>query len=459
MTPVDNATEARVPPHNLDAEKAVLGAILTDGGLFAMAAEHLPDPALFYRHAHQEIYRAMHALAKGQVEIDFVTLKDALAKAGRLDEVGGPAYLASLSDGMPRGTNIEGHARIVREHADRRQLIRAASKIIGQAHDAEEDARVLIDSAQQEMFAIAQGESGGGFKRLSDIMPAVFDQIEVWCQSRQGVSGISTGFTDLDDMTRGFQPGNLIIIAARPSMGKSALVLNIAQHVARGDKTVGLFSLEMSEEELGIRTLTAEAGIDGHRLQRGYVRESEWGRLSAAMGTLSELNLFIDESPFITAFEMRARARRLKASHGLSLLIVDYTQLMVGQERRENRALELGAISRSLKALAKDLKIPVIALSQLSRKVEERTEKRPMLSDLRESGALEQDADVVIFIYRESVYHETDENKRVAEFIISKQRNGPLGTVKVGWIPEQTRFCNLSDTAEPEDMRLPMGDR
>jgi replicative DNA helicase len=215
----------------------------------------------------------------------------------------------------------------------------------------------------------------------------------------------------------------------------------------------------MSEEELGVRTLTAEAGIDGHRLQRGYVRDHEWGRLSQAVSTLAELNLFIDESPFITAFEMRARARRLKAQHGLSLLIVDYTQLMVGQERRENRALELGAISRSLKALAKDLKIPVIALSQLSRKVEERTDKRPMLSDLRESGALEQDADVVIFIYRESVYHETEQNARVAEFIIGKQRNGPLGTVRVGWIPEQTRFCNLSDQAEPEDQRLPMGDR
>lgn len=451
--------DGRVPPHNLDAEKAVLGAILLDGALFATAAEHLDDPVHFYRHAHQVTYRAMVALAQAQVEIDFVTLKDALVKAGQLDDVGGPAYLASLSDGIPRGSNVGEYARIVRQHANRRLLIRAAATAIAQAHNAEADAAVLIDDAQQAMFAIAQGDTGGGFKRLSEIMPSVFAQIEVWCQAKQGVSGIATGFRDLDDMTRGFQPGNLIIIAARPSMGKSALVLNIAQHVAGSDKTVGLFSLEMSEEELGVRTLTAEAGIDGHRLQRGFVRDSEWGHLSRAMGTLSELNLFIDESPFITAFEMRARARRLKAQHGLSLLIVDYTQLMVGHERRENRALELGAISRSLKALAKDLKIPVIALSQLSRKVEERTDKRPMLSDMRESGALEQDADVVIFIYRESVYHETAENARVAEFIIGKQRNGPLGTVKVGWIPEQTRFCNLSEMSEPDDRRLPMGDR
>lgn len=457
MTTAAEPMEGRVMPHDLDAEKSVLGAVLLDNDTVDSAGEVLRDVD-FYRQAHQRLFRHMVKLRELREPIDLITLRASLSQSNELDEVGGPSYVSALMSGVPRSTNIEHYARIVRAHADRRRLILAANKVISEAFDADEDTRVLLDHAQQTMFEIGQGEHGAGFKRLSDIMPGVMDQIGVWCESRQGVSGIASGFRDLDDMTRGFQPGNLIIIAARPSMGKSALVLNIAQHVARGG-TVGLFSLEMSEEELGVRTLTAEAGIDGHRLQRGFVRESEWARLSAAMVNLSELDLFIDESPFITAFEMRARARRLKASHGLSLLIVDYTQLMVGQERRENRALELGAISRSLKALAKDLKIPVIALSQLSRKVEERTDKRPMLSDLRESGALEQDADVVIFIYRESVYRETEENRGIAEFIIGKQRTGPLGTVRVGWIPEQTRFCNLSDLAQPEDQRLPMGDR
>jgi replicative DNA helicase len=458
MTTATEPLDTRILPHSLDAEKALLGGILADGSLFLEAAE-IVQARDFYRHGHQVLFEAIGRLVAADAGVDILTVKDALVKAGTLDAGGGAVYLATLVDGVPRRSNVKSYARIVREHADRRRLIQAATAVIASAYDTDEDTATLVDHAQQTMFNIAQGESSGGFTKLSDIMPGVLEQIEAWHQNKQGVSGVATGFKQLDEMTRGLQPGNLVIIAARPSMGKSSLALNIAQYVARGDKTVAIFSLEMSEAELAIRTLTSEAWLDSHRLQSGYIRESEWSRISNAIGSLSQLNLYIDESPFITAIEMRARARRLKAEQGLSLLIVDYTQLMIGQERRENRALEVGAISRSLKALAKDLKIPVIALSQLSRKVEERTDKRPMLSDLRESGALEQDADVVIFIYREAVYHETAENERRAELIIGKQRNGPLGTVVVGWMPEQTRFVNLTDLAEPEDQRLPMGDR
>lgn len=458
MTTTAEPLDARTLPHNLEAERSLLGAVLLHDEALGLIASTLTD-GMFFRDSHKRIYRAMLRLAERPAPIDLTTLKEELARVGDLDTIGGPSYLAALVDGIPRSTNIEHYATIVRSKARLREVIFASSALLADAYDGEEEADVLVDRAEQKLFQLQQGQSAGGFKRLSDIIPGVMEQIEAWCQSRQGVSGVASGFHDLDAMTRGFQPGNLVIVAARPSMGKSSLVLNIAQHVARGDRSVGFFSLEMSDQELGVRTLTAEAGIDGHRLQHGNVRESEWGRISAALGTLSTLNLFIDESPYITAFEMRAKARRLKAEHGLSLLIVDYTQLMIGQEKRENRVQELTAITRALKGLAKELKIPVLALSQLSREVEKRMDKRPMLADLRESGSLEQDADVVIFIYRESVYHETDENRRVAELIIGKQRNGPIGTVRVGWVPEQTKFVNLTDLAEPEDQRLPMGDR
>lgn len=459
MSPADHEPiEARVLPHNLEAERAVLGAILLHEDALGTIAGTLKE-ADFFRNGHQRVYRAMLALAERQSGIDFTTLREELTRTGSMEDAGGPAYLSALVDGVPRSTNIVHYAAIVREKAELRRLIKTASTILTEAYDAEDDAREVLDRAEQQIFEIAQGETSGGFKRLSEILPAVMEQIEGWCQTRTGVSGVPSGFTDLDEMTRGFQPGNLILIAARPSMGKTALAMNIAQHVGRGDRSVAMFSLEMSESELAVRTLTAEAGIDGHRLQSGYVRESEWSSLAAAIGRLENLNLYIDESAFVTAFEMRSRARRLKAEHGLSLVIVDYTQLMVGTERQQNRVLELSSITRALKQLAKDLKIPVIALSQLSRRVEERTDKRPMLSDLRESGSLEQDADVVIFIYRESVYNETAENRGIAEFIIGKQRNGPIGTVRVGWVPEQTKFVNLSQLAQPGDHRLPAGDR
>lgn len=450
----------RVPPHDLDAEAAVLGAILLHQDALDDVAGHLAATD-FYRAAHRQIFEAMTTLASQKKPVDFLTLKDALTSAGKLEEVGGQAYLASLTDGRGRSSHVTAYADLVHEKARLRAMIYSATKLIQQAYEAGDDAASILDSAEQTLFELSRGEQHGGFKPLKDIIPGVMDQIEHWVSMKSGVSGVSSGFTDLDQMTRGFQPGNLIILAARPSMGKSALAMNIAQYVAGAGQAVGFFSLEMSEHELGVRTLTAAAGVDGHWLQRGRIRESEWGRLAMAIQSLSVLPLYIDESPFITAFEMRSRARRLKAERGLGLLIIDYTQLMLAQEsdRRENRTLELAAITRALKGLAKDLKIPVIALSQLSRRVEERQDKRPMLSDLRESGSLEQDADVVLFIYREAVYKETDENRRVAELIIGKQRNGPIGTIRLGWIPEQTKFVNYAEVAEPEDTRLPLGSR
>jgi replicative DNA helicase len=447
----------RTLPHDLEAEKALLGAILMhEDALFDVAG--LVSAAEFFRAPHRRIFAAFEGLAAKKIAIDFLTLKERLAAAGELEEVGGQAYLASLTDGRGRTSHAQAYAGIIREKARLRDLIYGANKLLAHAYDAEQDAATILDTAEQTLFELSRGERRGGFKQLKDIIPGVMDHIEHWVQMKTGVSGVSSGFLDLDQMTRGFQPGNLVILAARPSMGKSALAMNIAQHVAGAGQAVGFFSLEMSEHELGVRTLTAAAGVDGHWLQRGRIRESEWGRLSMAIQSLSALPLFIDESPFITAFEMRSRARRLKAEHGLALLIVDYTQLMLAGEgdRRENRTLELAGITRALKGLAKDLKIPVIALSQLSRRVEERQDKRPMLSDLRESGSLEQDADVVLFIYREAVYKETDENRRRAELIIGKQRNGPIGTIRLGWIPEETKFVNYAEVTEPVDHRLPL---
>lgn len=456
------AIDDRVQPHNLDAEKAVLGAILMHGIGLDEAAE-LVRPEQFFRDAHRRIFAAFHRLAKERSAIDILTVQAALVRTRELDAVGGPMYLASLMDGVPRSTNVAHYAQLVRDHADRRAVIQAASTMLAHAYEADEDARDVLDQAEQTLFTLWQGETAGGFKRLSEIMPAVLQQIEAWAQNRTGVSGVPSGFTDLDELTRGFQRGNLIIIAARPAMGKSSFVLNIAQHAARCGKVIGIFSLEMSEEELAIRALTGEARMDSHRLQRGFVREAEWGALSRAMASLAELDVYIDDSPFVTMFDVRSRARRLKGQRGaLDLLIVDYAQLLTGEERRESRVQELSAMTRALKALSKDLDVPVLALSQLSREVEKRENKRPVLSDLRESGSFEQDADLVMFIYRDEVYNRESSEKGVAEIIVSKQRQGPPGTVKLAWIGHETRFANLSDyhgQSEPEDRQLPMGQR
>jgi replicative DNA helicase len=446
------AAPARTLPHNLEAEKSVLGAILIHNEAFNHAAE-LIDSRDFFRDAHRRIFDKMVALSERNDAIDLVTLKEELGRAGELEEVGGPAYIASLADGVPRSANVEHYARIVKEKATLRSVIHAANRILADAYQAEEDADLILDGAEKAIFEIAEDKIREGFVPLRDLVQSSFATIEKLQQHKGLVTGVPTGFVDLDEMTSGLQPSDLVLVAARPSMGKTSFVLNIAQHIGiQTEMTVGFFSLEMSKEQLFMRMLTSEARIDAHRFRSGYLNEKDYGRLSHALGTLAEARVFIDDTASIGVLEMRAKARRLQAEHGLHLLIIDYIQLMQGRGRFESRQAELASISRSLKGLAKELKIPIIALSQLSRAPETRSDHRPQLSDLRESGALEQDADVVMFIFREEQYRDAEGNPNqeaegTAEIIIGKQRNGPVGTVKLAFIKEHTRFENLASGA------------
>jgi replicative DNA helicase len=443
-----DAIAERTLPHNLEAERSVLGAILLNNDAFNLAAEVI-DTRDFFRDAHRRIFDAMVALAERGNAIDLVTLKEELGRSGEIEEVGGPAYVAQLVDGVPRSTNVEHYARIIKEKSTLRNLIASANRILTSAYEAEDDAEVILDDAERQIFAIADDRIRDGFVSLRDLAQSSLETIERLHAHQGLVTGVPTGFTDLDEMTSGLQPADLIIIAARPSMGKTSLVLNIAQHVGtKTDMAVGVFSLEMSKEQLFLRMLTAEARIDAHRLRGGFLGERDWGRLSEAIGTLSDAKIFIDDSPSVGVLEMRAKCRRLAAEHGLNLVIVDYVQLMQARGRFENRTLELASISRSLKGLAKELNVPIVVLSQLSRAPESRADHRPQLSDLRESGALEQDADVVVFIYREDQYADKNappaESQGVAELIIGKQRNGPTGVVKLAFLREFTRFENLA---------------
>ena len=434
----------RTLPHNLEAERSVLGAIIVHNDAFNVAAE-LIDSKDFFRDAHGHVFDTMVGLNERGQAIDLVTLKDELIRSGHLEKVGGAAYIAALADGVPRSTNVEHYARIVKERATLRNLIGSANRIVGMAYKAEQDADTLLDQAEQEIFAIAEDRIHTGFVPLKDLVADGFTTIEKLQEQKGLVTGVPSGFSDIDKLTSGFQSADLVLVAGRPSMGKTSFVLNIAQYVGlKTDRSVGFFSLEMSKEQLFIRMLTAEAEIDAQRFRGGYLTEQDYGKISTVLGRLSEAKVFIDDSFGMGVLEMRAKARRLKAEHGLDLLVVDYLQLMQGRGRFDNRTQELAAISRSLKALAKELDVPVIALSQLSRAPESRSDRRPQLSDLRESGALEQDADLVMFIFREEHYDPTPENENLAELIIGKQRNGPTGTVKLAFIKQHTRFKNLS---------------
>ena len=434
-------------PHNLEAEKAVLGAVLIHSPLINLAVELGIASQDFYRHAHQQIFDKMVSLSERNEVIDLVTLKEELNRAGNLNEVGGPAYIAALVDGVPKSTNVEYYAKIVKEKAILRSLIGSANKILSPAYQAEADSDEQLDRAEQSIFEIADQRLKGGFVKLHELLPGGVETIEKLQEHKDFLTGVPTGFTELDRLTSGFQPSDLVIVAARPAMGKTSLALNIAQYVGtKTEKTVGVFSLEMSKEQLFLRMLTSEARINARRFRDGYLGSEEYKKLSDALGALGEASVFIDDSSSITVLEMRAKARRLKSEPCLHLLIVDYLQLMQGRGRFENRNLELASISRSLKSLAKELKVPVVALSQLSRAPESRSEHRPQLSDLRESGALEQDADVVLFIYREDQYDRKAENENTAEVIIGKQRNGPTGTVHLAFLKEITRFENQTTT-------------
>jgi replicative DNA helicase len=438
----------RTLPHNLEAEKCVLGAILINNQTFNQAAEVI-DSGDFFRVAHQRIFDKMVSLSERDQPIDLVTLKDELVRSGQLDEVGGPAYISGLTDGVPRSANVEHYARIVKEKSTLRRLISSANEVLGRAYDAEEDADVLLDEAERSIFQIADQRMRAGFVRIGTLVDSGYQLIEQLQAQRGLVTGVPSGFVDLDEMTSGFQKSDLVIVAARPAMGKTSFVLNMALNAAlQAGKSIGIFSLEMSKEQLFIRMLTSEARVDAHRFRGGFLGEQDYARLVDAFARLHEAKVFIDDTASVGILEMRAKSRRLKLEHGLDLLVIDYLQLMQGRGRFESRQQELASISRSLKILAKELEIPIIALSQLSRATETRADHRPQLSDLRESGALEQDADVVMFIFREEMYANDGEPnpdaEGVAEIIIGKQRNGPTGVARLAFLKQFTRFENLA---------------
>ena len=434
----------RTLPHNLEAERSVLGAILVRNDAINQAMEAI-KPEDFFRAAHKVIFDKMINLSERGQAIDFIILNEELKRSNQLEEVGGPAYIAALADGVPRSTNVEHYARIIKEKSTRRRLIFASNRILDEAYGADQEAALLLDGAERQIFEIADASIRTGFVSMGELVRDSFETIEQLQKQKGLVTGVPTGFTQLDEMTSGLQPGDLVIVAARPSMGKTSFCLNIAQHIGTKEgMTVGFFSLEMSKEQLFMRLLTSEARINAHKFRGGFLNDRDYGRLSQALGALAEARIFIDDTASIGVLEMRAKARRLKAEHGLHLLVVDYVQLMQGRGRFENRQLEIASISRSLKGLAKELRVPVIALSQLSRAPEARSDHRPMLSDLRESGSLEQDADVVMFIYRAGFYKKKDEeDDGVAEIIIGKQRNGPTGSAELAFINEFTRFENI----------------
>ncbi len=441
-TEAPQRTKGRLPPQDVDAERSVLGAMLIEAdSLNEVATSLVPED--FYRPAHRLIFEAILALFDRNEPIDEVTVRGQLNATGFLADCGGGAYLAGLSDSVPTAANIGHYAQIVRDRSMGRRLISAATAIATEVYEGKASVELLLDEAESKIFEVTSKRSTRAFLPLKEVVKDAFKLIEKRYERKEAITGVPTGFIDFDKMTAGFQPADLIILAGRPSMGKTALALNMAQHAAlRAQTSVALFSLEMSAEQLVMRMLTSEARVDASRLRGGFLKDSDWPKLAKAAGALAEAPVYIDDTGALTILEMRAKSRRLQAEKGLGLIIVDYLQLMHG--RAESREREISEISRGLKALAKELSIPVMALSQLNRSLEQRQDKRPMLSDLRESGAIEQDADVICFVYRDEYYNEESEQKGEAEIIIGKQRNGPTGTVHVRFMNEYTRFENLS---------------
>jgi replicative DNA helicase len=443
----------RQPPWSEEAEISVLSAMLIDGDAVARAVEMVDDGS-FYKEANRRVFRAMIRLySRGEV-IDVVTLSDELKSSGELEGAGGMPYLARLVDAVPTAANIEYHCRILKDKAVLRRLIEAATDIVQEAYEAPAgEVDDTLDRAEQRIFQIAQASERQGFVWIKEILWPAFERIEELQRSPGSVTGVASGYPDLDNLTAGFQPGDLVVVAGRPSMGKTALALNFAQHAAIDhDVPVAVFSLEMSKESLVQRLLCAEGRVDSGRLRRGRLQDDEYARLATAAGHLNTAPIWIDDTPAISPLELRAKARRLAAEVDLGLIIVDYLQLMAGPRNVENRQQEISAISRSLKAVSKELNVPVVALSQLSRAPEQRTDKRPLLADLRESGAIEQDADLVIFVYREEAYRKDgdlidDKGESLegrAEIIVGKQRNGPTGTVNLYFHKSYTLFESLA---------------
>jgi replicative DNA helicase len=441
---------SRIPPHNLDAERAVLGAVLLEGREALPRVIEVLHPSDFYTEAHRAIYETMLRLFDRGEPVDLITLQEELRRSDQLDFAGGPAALALLVEQGSVAAYLNAYTGIVRDMAVLRELIQTSTQIITSAFDAKEDVQSLVDEAERKIFRLAERRLEGSAQPVKAILKNTFEYIERLYERKEHITGVATGFEKLDKETSGFQPSDFIIIAGRPSMGKTAFALNIAQYVGVeiGGKVLVL-SLEMSAQQLVQRMLCSEAKVDSQAVRTGFLNSSDWHRLTAAAGRLSEAGIYIDDSPALSVLEARAKARRMKAEHGLNLLVIDYLQLMRGRAALENRQQEISEISRSLKALAKELNVPVVALSQLSRAVEARSQRdfRPQLSDLRESGALEQDADVILFLYRQSVYKDDvpPDEANLAEVIIGKQRNGPIGTVKVVFLPQYARFENAAE--------------
>lgn len=446
----DNDTQAlKVPPHSVEAEQSVLGGLMLDNSAWEIVADSLVEKD-FYRHDHQLIFRAIATLIEKGHPVDVITLAEFHDQRGELDDVGELAYLGALARNTPSAANIKAYAGIVRERAILRQLIQVGNSISGMAFSPDgRNSEDMLDAAEKYVFEIAEkgARRGGGFISVRDVLTTVVDRIDTLFEQDTAITGLPTGFVDLDEQTSGLQPADLIIVAGRPSMGKTTFAMNLAENVAIHSKEpVAVFSMEMPADSLAMRMLSSLGRIDQHRLRTGRLHDDDWPRLTSAIALLNDAPLFIDDTGGLSPTELRARARRLKREHGLSMIVVDYLQLMQGNNTRasENRTTEISEISRSLKALAKELNVPVIALSQLNRSLEQRPNKRPVMSDLRESGAIEQDADLIVFIYRDEVYNEDSADKGKAEIIIGKQRNGPIGTVALTFQGQYTRFENFA---------------
>jgi len=434
----------KLPPQNLEAERSTLGAMLLDREAVSRVIEVLKEES-FYQESHRRIFRAIVDLYDRNEPVDYITLTDLLSRWGDLERVGGAAYVTSLTDGVPTSAHAEHYARIVKEKAILRNLIRTSTSVIARCYAEQEEADRLLDEAEREIFELSQNRQRGSVLQIRDVIHDAMEMVENLSKHESHITGVPTGFPELDEMTSGLQPGELVILAARPSMGKTALALNIASHAALEAKVpVAVFSLEMSAESLVTRMLCADARVDIQAVRTGRLGEGSLGHLSMAAGRLFDSQVFIDDSPNITVLEMRSKARRLKAEHNIGMIVIDYIQMMQGSAKADNRQQEIASISRALKGLAKEIRVPVFVLSQLSRATEARGDRRPQLSDLRESGAIEQDADLVMFIYREAYYEKEKKDDRTSEIIIAKQRNGPTGTVKVIFNSQYTRFDPMS---------------
>ena len=437
----------KVPPHSLEAEQSVIGGLMLDNRAWDEVADIINEND-FYRHDNALILRAIDALAQETQPYDVVTVSEWLGARNELESIGGLAYLSVLANDTPTAVNVKAYANIVREYSILRSLIQIGNEISASAFNADgKPSKELLDEAERKVFLIAEQGAGNrqGFQAINELLGRAVERVEEMYRSGDAITGIATGFTSFDEKTSGLQKSDLIIVAGRPSMGKTSFAMNLAETAAlNGGHSVAVFSMEMPGEQLALRMMSSLGRIDSHRLRTGKLDDQDWPRLISSVNMLSKAKLFIDDTASLTPTDLRARTRRLKREHGLDLVIIDYLQLMQVSSNNENRATEISEISRSLKALAKELQVPIVALSQLNRSVEQRPDKRPVMSDLRESGSIEQDADVILFIYRDEVYNEDSADKGVAEIIIRKQRNGPIGTVRLSFLGQYTRFENLA---------------